>query len=266
MTLFIKASRLIFLTCCGLLLLAGCSERPTFETLSEEEDPVFRRARDLYARGMENEALENFLKLIQKRNGNAPESHLDAGNIYLKHLHDPISAIYHFKKYEALMRRSDEPDAQTRISLVRDLIKSATKEFATTFDAKVYQDPLERLKLLDTIEMLRSENELLKQQLADARSRLNDNRAANVSYASQEEDDAPSAPQTTLQAQASPRFTPQAPEPTGRVYTIQSGDSLYRIARRMYGDANRWRDILEANRDLIPDETNLKVGTEIRIP
>ena len=172
MTLRARASSLIFVMAAGLALIAGCSRQGSLEVLSEDEDPVFRRARDLYARGMENEALENFLKLIQRRNGNAPESHLDAGNIYLKHLRDPVSAIYHFKLYEALLKRSDRADAQSRVELVQERIKSATKEFAMTFDAKIYKDPLERLKLLDTIEALRSENDLLKRQLTDARTRL----------------------------------------------------------------------------------------------
>lgn len=268
MNLVSKATRLFFTALAGLLLLSGCAERSSFEMVSEQEDPVFRRARDLYSRGMHNEALENFLRLIQKRNGNAPESHLDAGNIYLNHLRDPVSAIYHFKRYESLLSRSDEPDAAGRISLVRDLIKGATKDFATTFDAKVYQDPLERLKLLDTIEMLRSENELLKQQLAEARTRLNGAVAEMQSSSRRPAVQVEPAGERREQPQASPQRAEPVREAAAstRSYTIKPGDSLYKIAREAYGDGSRWRDILEANRDVIPDETNLKVGATIRLP
>ncbi|EDY83529.1 LysM domain protein [Verrucomicrobiia bacterium DG1235] len=249
----------------GFALLAGCAQQGSLEVLDEDDDPVFRRARDLYARGMENEALENFLKLIQKRNGNAPESHLDAGNIYLKHLRDPVSAIYHFKHYEALLRRSGREDAQTRINLVEERIKSATKEFAMTFDAKVYKDPLERLKLLDTIEALRSENEILKRQLKDARGRLNGSGDASLEY---QRESVVAKPVRTLRADTQSRVAPSRPEPAGatRSYTTKPGDSLYKIARLVYGDGSRWREILNANRDLIPDEGSLKVGITIRIP
>lgn len=264
MTLRGNASRLFLILLAGLSLFTGCSQSGSVEVLSEEEDPVFRRARDLYARGMENEALENFLKLIQKRNGNAPESHLDAGNIYLKHLRDPVSAIYHFKHYEALMRRSSREDADTRIDLVEERIKAATKEFAMTFDAKIYQDPLERLKLLDTIEKLREENETLKEQLIESR-----NRQQQYSIASQQNQ--PVAQQSerserlNTPIQTEQRLAPATTE-QGRTYVIQPGDSLYKISREVYGSGARWREILEANRDRIPDEKNLKVGTRIRIP
>ncbi|MDQ8183386.1 LysM peptidoglycan-binding domain-containing protein [Pelagicoccus sp. SDUM812005] len=268
MTLRAKASRLFLITLAGFLFLAGCAQQGSLEVLNEDEDPIFRRARDLYARGMENEALENFLKLIQRRNGNAPESHLDAGNIYLKHLRDPVSAIYHFKHYEALLKRSDREDAGERIELVQERIKAAKKEFAMTFDAKVYKDPLERLKLLDTIEALRSENELLKRQLVSARTRLNEPEENQVAYQPPVE----SVPVRTLRADTSPRVEPSRPEPTNteaasqRRYTIQAGDSLYKISRLVYGDGSRWREILNANRDVIPDEGSLKVGATIRIP
>ncbi|MBD5781817.1 LysM peptidoglycan-binding domain-containing protein [Pelagicoccus sp. NFK12] len=256
------------MTLVGFLFAAGCSQQSSLEVLNEDEDPIFRRARDLYARGMENEALENFLKLIQRRNGNAPESHLDAGNIYLKHLRDPVSAIYHFKHYEALLKRSDREDASERIELVQERIKAAKKEFAMTFDAKVYKDPLERLKLLDTIEALRSENEVLKRQLVSARNRLNDGASEQVAY----EPPAESVPVRTLRADTSPRMETPRSEPVSQVedsqrrYTIQAGDSLYKISRLVYGDGSRWREILNANRDVIPDESSLRVGATIRIP
>ncbi|MDQ8186093.1 LysM peptidoglycan-binding domain-containing protein [Pelagicoccus sp. SDUM812002] len=253
------------ITLSGLLLMAGCAQQNSLEVLNEDEDPIFRRARDLYARGMENEALENFLKLIQRRNGNAPESHLDAGNIYLKHLQDPVSAIYHFKHYEALLKRSDRDDAVERIELVEERIKAAKKEFAMTFDAKVYKDPLERLKLLDTIEALRSENELLKRQLVTARNRLNEPPPSAVATVEQ-------APVRTLRADTPARIEQARPQQvrenvaSQRSYTIQPGDSLYKISRQVYGDGSRWREILNANRDVIPDEGSLKVGASIRIP
>jgi len=49
--------------------------------------------------GQNQIALEAFLKVIEKRGDDAPESHLEAGLIYLNHIKDPIAAIYHFRKY-----------------------------------------------------------------------------------------------------------------------------------------------------------------------
>ncbi len=267
MNLFALASRLIAVALVSALGLAGCADRSSFETVTEVEDPIYRRAKDLFDRGMENEALENYLRLIQNRNGNAPESHLDAGNIYLNHLKDPETAIYYFRKYKALLSREGTPQAKARIELVDDLIKTARKQFAATLDMKVYQDPLERIKLLDTIQELRQENETLKRQLADARTRL-----TGYVSAAQPATEAAAQPAERVRPEAtrpaaSPAAAPAPPAQTNvRTYTIKSGDSLYKIARVAYGDSNRWREILAANPTAIPDPKNLKVGTVIVLP
>jgi nucleoid-associated protein YgaU len=51
-----------------------------------------------------------------------------------------------------------------------------------------------------------------------------------------------------------------------RFYTIQSGDSLSRIAQRELGDGNRWNELFEANREVIEDPDMIYPGQQIRIP
>jgi len=51
-----------------------------------------------------------------------------------------------------------------------------------------------------------------------------------------------------------------------RTYTVQPGDSLCKIARNVYGDESRWREILEANRDVLSDDAVVFVGQELVIP
>ena len=63
-----------------------------------------------------------------------------------------------------------------------------------------------------------------------------------------------------------------APASTGAAtgagtYTVQSGDSLSKIAREKLGDGNRWREIYDANREVIGDDPDLiKPGQRLRIP
>jgi nucleoid-associated protein YgaU len=52
----------------------------------------------------------------------------------------------------------------------------------------------------------------------------------------------------------------------GRTYTVIQGDSLSRIAKKQYGDANKWRTIYEANRDLIKNPDLIYPGQSFRIP
>lgn len=57
-----------------------------------------------------------------------------------------------------------------------------------------------------------------------------------------------------------------APSAT-KMYTVKRGDSLSKIAKTVYGDMHRWKDIYQANRDRIGDNPDLiQPGWELRIP
>ncbi len=56
----------------------------------------------------------------------------------------------------------------------------------------------------------------------------------------------------------------KAAEP--RIYVVQRGDSLSKIAKEVYGNAGRWKEIFEANRDQIQDPSLIRPGQELRIP
>jgi nucleoid-associated protein YgaU len=73
-------------------------------------------------------------------------------------------------------------------------------------------------------------------------------------------------------AQAPARPVP-APNPagtsgtaSGKTYTVVAGDSLSKIAKREYGDANAWNRIYEANRDIIKDPDLIYPGQSLKIP
>jgi len=60
---------------------------------------------------------------------------------------------------------------------------------------------------------------------------------------------------------------PPAP-PAQRTYTVQPGDTLTRIARKVYGpgNENEYKRILEANKKTVKDETRLQVNQVLTIP
>ena len=49
-------------------------------------------------------------------------------------------------------------------------------------------------------------------------------------------------------------------------YTIQSGDSLSKIAKKYYGDAMKYPALFEANREVIKHPDKIYPGQQIRIP
>jgi nucleoid-associated protein YgaU len=57
-----------------------------------------------------------------------------------------------------------------------------------------------------------------------------------------------------------------APAPSGQRYTVVKGDSLSKIAKRVYGDAQQWRKIYDANRDQIKNPDLIYPGQTFTIP
>jgi nucleoid-associated protein YgaU len=56
----------------------------------------------------------------------------------------------------------------------------------------------------------------------------------------------------------------EIPEPT--FYTIQEGDTLWKIAQETLGDGNKYEKIVEANLEVIQDADKIYPGQTIRIP
>ena len=57
-----------------------------------------------------------------------------------------------------------------------------------------------------------------------------------------------------------------APPPEPRTHKVQPGDTLSKIAKQFYGDANKYTKIFEANKDHLTDPNMIKVGQVLRIP
>lgn len=73
------------------------------------------------------------------------------------------------------------------------------------------------------------------------------------------------APAPAGAAAASPAAEARPATATTR-YTVVSGDTLSKIAKRHYGRADQWPRIFEANRDILKDPDRIYPGQELRIP
>jgi len=51
-----------------------------------------------------------------------------------------------------------------------------------------------------------------------------------------------------------------------RMYVVQPGDSLSKIAKEELGDASRWPEIFELNKDKIKDPNLIHSGQELKMP
>ena len=65
---------------------------------------------------------------------------------------------------------------------------------------------------------------------------------------------------------APPNPTPSAGPAAPRTYTVVAGDSLSKIAKKFYGDGNKWKAIFEANRDTVKNPDLIHPGQVLKIP
>ncbi len=282
----------------ALLLAAGCDRGDSLSLSSETDEPLYRSGQQLSKQGRNQEALNAYLKVIAKRDDTAPESHLEAGLILLRHVKDPIAAIYHFRKYLEL-----QPNSRQAV-YVRGLIDTSKREFARTLPATPLESQADQLEKQDQIDRLLRENDQLKAELASLRGGVT---APPIRSRATLENDSTGGPMITIQttpAEAAPApaaddspvtyapvqsppaeetplvqaapvspptrpsVKPAATKPagSGRTHTVAKGDTLFSIAQKYYGNRAKWRDVYAANRDVMPNETALKPGMQLKIP
>jgi len=285
------------------LLFSACDPRDKGPQGAEIDDPNYRLGQRLVKQGRSQEALAAYLRVISERGEAAPESHLEAGIIYLQQIKDPIAAIYYFRKY--LERNPNSPQAPQ----VRGLVEGAKREFARTLPANPLENQSERLDMVEQINRLQRENDQLRAELLSAvRSAASQPTAVtqvrvptNGVLLVPSRDVAGQSPPPRLAPDPQARLTHESPlslapirsnavsttpsAPTrprevasagrnpaantaaaARRHVVVRGDTLFGLAQRYYGDRARWRDIYNANRSILPNENSLAVGMELRIP
>ncbi|MGB2636769.1 MAG: LysM peptidoglycan-binding domain-containing protein [Candidatus Acidiferrum sp.] len=71
----------------------------------------------------------------------------------------------------------------------------------------------------------------------------------------------PSYSDLTLNLTVDPSLAPKQ-----QTYTVAAGDSLSKIAKQFYGNANDYMKIFDANKDKLTDPNAIKVGQQLVIP
>jgi LysM repeat protein len=51
-----------------------------------------------------------------------------------------------------------------------------------------------------------------------------------------------------------------------KTYTVKSGDTLSKIAKEFYGNANEYHKIFNANSDILASPDKIQVGQQLKIP
>lgn len=212
----------------------------------EERDPILRKARERKNAQDFEGAAALYAKAIEKKPALA-QAHLELGLLYDQNLEQYVRAIYHYERYLEL-----DPKAEKR-EIVEELMRVAKLSFAASLPDK----PAEAVR---EIALLKEEIEWLKDQLGQ---RVQERAAAAPAAATRSIPSAP--PAASVPAPVTAR-TAAAPVVTQQMYTVQVGDTLSRIAAKVYGDANKWKAIFEANRNVLPNPQSIRVGQPLVIP
>ncbi|MGH7959758.1 MAG: LysM peptidoglycan-binding domain-containing protein [Opitutaceae bacterium] len=277
--------------CFAVLAGAACSDRNRAQLPAETDEPYYVQGKQLIRQGRNPEALTLFLKVIDRRGERgAPESHLEAGSIYLKHTRDPVEAYHHFRKYLDL-----QPNSKEAVG-VRGMVEDAKREFARTLPARPLDDQSLKMQADDAIEKLRRENEELRAQIATLRgtSAIPVTRAAPIiTLPANVQPPAPSPPVATVVNSPNPPAhapkttaapttmfqTPVAPPPgtrtsaptrpgasATRTHTVAPKDTLYGISMKYFGNGRQVDAIYQANRDQMRSKEDVRPGMTLRLP
>jgi nucleoid-associated protein YgaU len=151
---------LLLLGLLGLGLVAGCRGGSSDAAIAETDEDDYRRGQAQVRQDRPQEALASFLKVIVKRGEQpSPESHLEAGLLYLKHSKNPIRASYHFEEYLAQQGPNSAQAAR-----VRELLNTAKKDFARTLAGDPLENQAQRMDLMEKIAKLQRENDDLRNE------------------------------------------------------------------------------------------------------
>jgi LysM repeat protein len=159
------------------------------------------------------------------------EVHYKLALLYEDKMNDPLDALHHFKRYLAIAPSS------ARTNDVKEFVKRDEVALLTSLSGDAIISRAEATRL-------RNENLALRKELDETRGR--------------------SRIVTSDQA-AMPAKT-KNPDTGKQTYIVQHGDTLASISRKFYKTSTRWKQILDANRDVISDPKKLAAGQTLVIP
>lgn len=176
--------------------------------------------------------------------------HYELALIYDDKLHDPVSALHHYRRY---LRMSEDEASKKE---VRDFVARIELELAAKAAESGIMTKREAARLKNRNLELEEENSRLKAELAAEKKKP---KAPQVAATPERDKKGFSTNPKTAAAE-------KAVGSETRTYTVQKGDTLASISRKFYNTSQRWKDIADANYNQLQGSVDLRVGQVLIIP
>jgi LysM repeat protein len=175
-------------------------------------------------------AISLYESALEDRPGDA-EVHYKLALLYDDKMNDPLDALHHFKRYLIIAPNG------ARANDVKGFVKRDEIALLTSLSGDALISRAEATRL-------RNENLSLRKDLDEARGRTHI---------------------AAIEQSLTPGKT-KGTETSKQTYVVQRGDTLASISRKFYKTSTRWKQILDANRNVIDNPKNLAPGQTLVIP
>jgi hypothetical protein len=245
-------------------LLAGCGLDVLDRDERDRSLPLMQRAQAAATTGDIDGAATLYREALEK-DPDAARGHLDLAFLLHDSIRDYVGAIYHYREYLRL-----RPDSQ-KTEMIENRVRLAQQAFA----ARVLPEDREAGRIINRLEgeisalhkrvgELKAEKQAVEEEKLAMEARkhaVEAELAALRAVRCVSPGGAPSPPA----AQPPAAGAPWVSAPNVAEYVVKPGDTLSSIAMRVYGDAGKWRDIVEANKSVLGNSDLVKVGQRLRI-
>ncbi len=233
----------------GLIsIVAGCRPGSYGEQSRTRARALAEEARSHQLGGHADKALGSYLNAINADPGYA-RAHFDYAVLLQDDFSDYVGAIYHYRRYLDL-----KPDTEKR-EMIKERIRVASQSLIGKLSGRANGDGEDMNDVMREYGQLRKDNERLRNEIEALQARLK--RLAENEFDVSEAD---------RSMGDSSSIAGDGSVPGDRLYRVQAGDNLTRIAIKMYGDPDESDRIFKANRDRLDDPDDLKAGQVIVIP
>ncbi|MDD4817019.1 MAG: LysM peptidoglycan-binding domain-containing protein [Victivallaceae bacterium] len=228
----------LLITIAAISLAVSCrneSEKPSFARVRlalSDPDPAVGLAE-----------LEHYLS----RNPDSAQGHLLLANLYDERLNRPLDAIAEYRLYQKNSQNANAAEVDRWIAAARKRCYIEwSSEFADAGNSAVRQELLK----------LQNENRELRWQIGEFERLI--------------AEPLPGAAATPAAAAPPPvENTPDAAVPTtagSTDYEVRPGDTLQKIAKKLYGSSKFYLVIYECNKNVLKSPNALHAGQKLRLP